>query len=121
MTSSVTKPISVVFEFDGKLYVLPESQATLLGENLHNFAKGVFPRDVELASRFANNPNWTEGAEPVFAIIEDVLRGDWDMPIPLAGKAALATYCALQLMQGLQGSLRPDDAAALRDHLRTRL
>jgi hypothetical protein len=75
------------------------------------------PDMVAWAGQTSRNPRWVDGAQPVADVMEDVLRGDWDKPVPLDGKAAEAASWAFRRMLGLGGSLKPTDAAALRDAL----
>jgi len=66
--------VGIEFEFDDNTYVLPESQATLLGENLRNFAAGTFPKDVQnVIEQGGAAPDWTDGALPLANVIEDTL------------------------------------------------
>jgi hypothetical protein len=107
----------VEFEFAAAVYRLTDEQATLLAENLRNYAKGTFPRDVELGAQLSGNPDWTCGARALADFIEEVLVGNLAGPLPLEGKAAESMFWALRLMQGLAGSRDPNDMAALRDGL----
>lgn len=91
--------VGIEFEFDDNTYVLPESQATLLGENLRNFAAGTFPKDVQnVIEQGGAAPDWTDGALPLANVIEDTLIEARDGPIPLEGKAASAAFAALALI-----------------------
>jgi hypothetical protein len=107
----------IEFEFAAAVYRLTDEQATLLAENLRNYARGTFPRDVELGAQLSGNPDWTGGALALADFIEEVLVGNLAGPLPLEGKAAESTFWALRLMQGLAGSRDPSDMAALRDGL----
>jgi hypothetical protein len=107
----------VTFEFSSSVYLLTEREATLLAENLRNYAKGVFPRDVDLASRLSGDGRWIDGALAVADFIEEMLVGNLSGPLPLEGKAAISTCWALRLMLGRGGSTRPGGMAALRDAL----
>jgi hypothetical protein len=109
-----------LFEFSGTVYELTESEATLLAESLHNYAKGVVPEGVKLGADLGGGPDWTDGALALADWIEDVLVGRFTGVIPLEGKAAEAAFWTLRLMQGLGGSAAPTDMAALRDALGNR-
>jgi hypothetical protein len=111
----------VTLEAFGDLYELSDNEATLLAQNLRNYAKGVFPHDVELGARLSGTPDWTAGALAAADFIEEALVGNLTVPVPLEGKAAVATLWTLRLIQGLMGSTSPNDVAALRDALATRL
>jgi hypothetical protein len=110
----------VRFEFSECVYELSDDHATLLAERLRNYAKGTFAADVKRATTLSGNPNWTDGALAVADFTEEVLVGNLAGPLPLEGKSAEATCWALHLMQGLDGSSDPTDAAALRDALAER-
>jgi hypothetical protein len=107
----------VSFEFSEIVYTLTEAQATVLAERLRNYAKGTLPADIERVSELSGNPNWTDGALAVADFTEEMLVGNIDGPLPLAGKSAEATFWALRLMVDLGRSVEPTDAAALRDVL----
>ncbi len=107
----------IEFEFATTVYRLSDEQATLLAENLRNYAKGTFPRDVELGSRLSGNREWTGGALAVAEFTEEALVGNLGGPLPLEGKAAESMFWTLRLLQGLGGSTDPCDMASLRDAL----
>lgn len=107
----------VGFEYAGTEYVLTDDEATLLAQNLRNYAKGTLPAGVELGARLSGNPNWVDGALATADFVEEVLVENLDGPLPLEGKAAEAVFWTLRMMQGLLGSTQPRDMAALRDAL----
>jgi hypothetical protein len=107
----------VTFEYASSHYLLTEPEATLLAENLRNYAKRTLPRDVELGARLSGDPRWIDGALAVADFTEDILVGNLPGPLPLEGKAAVSTCWALRVMLGLGASARPDGMAALRDAL----
>jgi hypothetical protein len=107
----------VALEFASIVYRLTEDEATLLAENLRNYARGRLPRDVDLGSRLSGDRRWTDGALALADFLEEMLVGNLSGSLPLEGKAATSTFWALRLMMGLGGSRRPDDMAALRDAL----
>jgi len=97
----------VALEFASIVYRLTEDEATLLAENLRNYARGRLPRDVDLGSRLSGDRRWTDGALALADFLEEMLVGNLSGSLPLEGKAATSTFWAL----------RPDDMAALRDAL----
>jgi hypothetical protein len=107
----------VALEYAGTEYRLTDDEATLLAQNLRNYGKGVFPKDVEVATNLSGNPNWAEGALTAADWIEEILVGNLDGSLPLEGKGAEATFWTLRMMNGLLGSAGPRDMAALRDAL----
>jgi len=107
----------VAVEYDGTEYSLTDDQAVLLAQNLRNYAKGTFPKEVTLAVQLSGNPNWADGALAAADFIEEMLVGNLEGSLPLEGKAAEATFWTLRIMQGLLGSTDPHDMAALRDAL----
>jgi hypothetical protein len=107
----------LAIEYAGLVYELSEDEGILLAQNLRNYAKGTFPSDVHRGTELSGNPNWTDGALATAEFIEEVLVGNIEGPLPLEGKAAEAVFWTLRMMQGLLGSVRPRDMAALRDAL----
>ncbi|HEX7293937.1 MAG TPA: hypothetical protein VF259_05285 [Solirubrobacterales bacterium] len=111
----------VQFNVSGSIFTVRRKQAELLAENLRLFAGGKFQRDVAEVARLGINPGWAaEGALPMAEVMEDVLAGRIDFPIPLdEGKGAEALFGALSLITDVQ----PERAGAigLRDSLRTLL
>ncbi|MEA2196539.1 MAG: hypothetical protein QOJ25_590 [Solirubrobacteraceae bacterium] len=107
----------VAFEFASSVYLFTEDEATLLAENLRNYARRRLPRDVDLGSRLSGDPKWIDGALAVADFTEEMLVGNLCGPLPLAGKAATSTYWALRLMLGARESPRPGGMAGLRDAL----
>ena len=106
----------VTFEFTGTVYSVSDTQATLLAEALRGYAKGKRPEDEKRAADLSGNPQWTEGALAVADFTEEILVGNLEGPLPLAGKAAEATFWTLRMME-LDGSAQAADACALRDAL----
>jgi len=107
----------IEFEFAAAVYWLTDEQATVLAENLRNYAKGTLPRDVELGAQLSGKADWTGGALALADFIEEILVGNLAGPLPLAGKAAESMSWALRVMQGVARSRDPSDMAALRDGL----
>jgi hypothetical protein len=107
----------IEFEFGAAVYRLADERATLLAENLRNYAKRTFPRDVEVGAQVSGAADWMCGALALADFIEEVLVGNVAGPLPLEGKAAESTFWALRLMQGLGGSRDRGDMAPLRDGL----
>lgn len=106
----------VPFEFSGTVYSVSEAQATLLAEALRGYAKGKLRADEKRAAELSGNPHWAEGALAVADFTEEILVGNLDGPLPLAGKAAEATFWTLRMME-LNGAGEAADACALRDAL----
>lgn len=107
----------IEFEFSAAVYRLTFAEATLVAENLRNYAKGTFPRDVEVGAQLSRYPEWTGGALALADFIEELLVGNLAGALPLEGKAAESMFWVLRLIQGLGGSTNPNDMAALRDAL----
>jgi hypothetical protein len=112
--------LMVSVELSGAVYTLRDDEAELLAQDLRNYARGTFPVDVTLVTELSGNPHWTDGALAAADLIEEILVGNLDGPLPLEGKAAEATFWTLRIMQGLGGSTDPTDMAALRDALAPR-
>lgn len=110
----------VSFEFSESVYELSDDQATLFAERLRNYAKGTFPAAVKRVADMSGDPNWVDGALAVADFTEEQLVGNLEGPLPLEGKAAVAAFWTLRLMQGLGRSSKPGDGAALRDALAER-
>ncbi len=106
----------IAFEFGSNVYRLTDEQATLVAQNLRNYAKGTCPRDVALGSRMSGNPDWTDGALALAEFTEEALVGNLDGPLPLEGKAAESMFWTLRMMRDLGESA----GAALRDALGAR-
>ncbi len=102
----------VTFECCSNVYALSDEVATLLAQNLRNYAKGTLPCDEELVSRLGGNPAWTDGALAVADFTEELLVDNLSGPLPLEGMAAEAAFWALRLMDELAA-----DGIALRDAL----
>lgn len=111
----------VRFEASGSVFTVGRRQAELLAENLRLFAIGKFPQDVAEVARLGVSPRWAkDGALAVAEIMEDVLAGRLDTPIPLGGgKGAEAMFGALSLITDVQPER--DGAMGLRDSLRAEL
>ena len=107
----------VAFELSGAVYTLGDTQAIVLAERLRNYAKGAFPEDVKWASELSGNESWVDGALAAADFIEEMLVGNLTDPLPLAGKAAEATFWTLRLLPGIGDTPETSDAAALRDAL----
>ena len=114
-TTTDTEPV-IAFEFGSNVYRLTDEQATLVAQNLRNYAKGTCPRDVALGSRMSGNPDWTDGALALAEFTEEALVGNLDGPLPLEGKAAESMFWTLRMMRDLGESA----GAALRDALGAR-
>ncbi len=104
----------IAFEFGCNVYRLTDDQATLVAQNLRNYAKGTCPQDVALGSRLSGNPDWTEGALALAEFTEEALVGNLESPLPLEGKAAESMFWTLRLMPDVDEAA---GAAALRDAL----
>jgi hypothetical protein len=89
----------VVFDVDGEMVSVPESEAQICAEKLIGFAAGNWGDDVALLEAHGHDPEWLEGARALGQAIEDVLTGTWDGAIPIdsRGKAADAIYSMLSL------------------------
>jgi hypothetical protein len=92
--------VTTAFEVEpGDLYPVPERHFTIYSEKLFGFDAGKYPGDVRLLSNLGEDPSWLEGCRPLAEVIEDVLTGRYDGPIPLDrdGKAGRAMRCVLRL------------------------
>lgn len=103
----------VSFEFRSNAYAISEEVATLMAQNLRNYANGTLLCDAELVSRLGGDLEWIDGALAVADFTEELLVENLDGPLPLEGKAAQAAFWSLRLMQELGDSA--GDAVALRD------
>jgi hypothetical protein len=90
---------NVIFEVDGELVSVRESEARIWSEKLLGFAAGNWDGDVSLLEAYGHDREWLEGSRALGQAIEDVLTGTWDgvVPIDANGKAADAIYAMLSL------------------------
>jgi hypothetical protein len=102
----------VTFECCSNVYTLSDEIATLLAQNLRNYANGTLARDDEMVSRLGGNPAWIDGALAVADFTEELLVENLTGPLPLEGMAAEAVFWALRLMDQPAA-----DGIALRDAL----
>jgi hypothetical protein len=96
--------VDVGFEVAGRVFVVPEQQATILAENLRILAKSPLEDDSQTAKLLEDDEDWREGAEELADSIEFALVEPDAGPLPLAGLSAHATHCVLRLMVGLDGA-----------------
>ena len=75
--------MEVTFDVRGRLFEIPEKQATTMAESLRL-------QGTEQLGSYG-----IEGSIPVADLIEDVLVGRFDEPIPLEGEAAEAVFYIL--------------------------
>jgi hypothetical protein len=109
----------VGFEFCGTVYLITESQATLLAETLRGYGRGKRPEEQKRVADLSGNANWTDGALAVADFTEEMLVGNIAGPLPLEGKAAEATLWTLRSMD-LEASRGRARIRALRDALAER-
>lgn len=86
----------VVFDIDEHQAVLSEHEATAVAEKLRSYAAGLYPTDELIGA----DPEWLSGARAMADVIEDVLTGTREGPIPLDrhGRAAVALRHVLRLI-----------------------
>jgi hypothetical protein len=95
--------VDVGFEVGGRVFVVPEQQATILAENLRILAKSPVEGDSQTAKLLEGDEDWRPGAEAFADSIESALVDPDTGPLPLEGLSAHATHCVLRLMVGLDG------------------
>lgn len=93
--------MDVTFDVDGKPFVVPEAQATILAENLRILAKSEFAVSEQPAALLGLPDDWRPSAEALADSIEAALVDRAAAPLQLEGGSADATYCVLRLMVGL--------------------
>ena len=107
----------VAFELSGSVYNLTDALAIVVAERLRNYAKGAYPEEVKWAAELSGNASWVDGALAAADFIEEALVGNINEPLPLAGKAAEATFWTLRLLPGIGEPSDAADAVALREAL----
>ena len=80
----MAEEVPVVFEVDDELHLVPEAQATRLGETLRVMSVSQYDETFGM-----------EGAEFISDLIEDTLVGNRSGPIPLEDEGAEAVYYAI--------------------------
>lgn len=89
--------MAVTFDVSGEQFELTQEQATDLAEKLRLFAKGNYPKDIELLAARGAPEDWRDGALAVADFIEARLAAESAEPLPLEGKAAEAVYQKLRI------------------------
>jgi hypothetical protein len=95
--------VEVVFDVAGRLFPLPEPQATILAEELLRKAAGAFGETYGMA-----------GARGVAGEIERRLTYETPEPIPLEGEAAEAVFYMLNIGTDVNDPAQAELAALYR-------